>query len=88
MKNILESLGLSSHAKMSKLRTSYIINDVKFELDKYLNKHDYIPEFIEIEANSIDIIHEYAKLLGFNVEEYKPWSTLDLINYYSKKKLT
>jgi len=88
MKHILEFLGLSMHAKMSKLRTSYVLDDVKFEFDKYLDEYDYIPEFLEIEANSIDTLHTYAKLLGFNIEECKPWSTLDLINYYSKKKIT
>ena len=85
MKNILESLGLSVHAQMSKLRTSYVLNNVKFEFDKYLDEYDYIPEFLEIEANSIDTLYKYAKLLGFNIEECKPWSTLDLIKYYSKK---
>jgi adenylate cyclase class 2 len=86
MKNILESLGLSLHAQMKKTRTSYVLNDVKFEFDKYLDEYDYIPEFLEIEAKNIDILYKHAKLLGFTNEECKPWSTLDLINYYSEKQ--
>ncbi|WP_455278173.1 class IV adenylate cyclase [[Eubacterium] cellulosolvens] len=85
MKDILESLGLSLHARMKKLRTSFVVNDVKFEFDKYLDEYNYIPEFLEIEANNIDILYEHTKLLGFTNEECKPWSTLDLINYYSEK---
>ena len=86
MKKILESLGLSVQAQMSKLRTSYVFNNVKFEIDKYLDNYNYIPEFLEIEANSIDNILKYARMLGFNIEDCKAWSTLDLINYYSTKK--
>ncbi len=86
-KHILESIGLFVYAKTRKFRTSYELDEVKFEIDNYLDEYDYIPEFLEIEANSIDILHKYAKLLGFNIEECKPWSTLDLINYYSKKKI-
>ena len=88
MKNILESLGFSLYEQMIKLRTSYVLNGVNFEFDKYLDEYDYIPEFLEIEANSIDTLHKHAKLLGFNIEECKPWSTFDLIHYYSKNNLT
>lgn len=86
-KHILKSIGLFMYTKTRKFRISYKLDEVKFEIDNYLDEYDYIPEFLEIEANSIDILHKYAKLLGFTVEECKPWSTLDLINYYSKKKI-
>jgi adenylate cyclase class 2 len=85
-KHILESIGLFVHAKMRKIRTSYIIYDTKFEFDKYLDEYDHIPEFLEIEAKSIEDIYKYVKLLGYEHDKCKAWSTYELIKYYSNKK--
>jgi adenylate cyclase class 2 len=85
-RNILESIGLFVHAKMRKIRTSYKIDDTKFEFDKYLDEYDHIPEFLEIEAKNIEDIYKYAKLLGYGHDKCTAWSTLELINYYSNKK--
>ena len=46
----------------------------------------YIPEFLEIEAKSTDLIYKYAKILGFNSKDCLPWSTEDLIHHYFKLK--
>ncbi len=86
MKKILESLGLSAHARMRKHRTSYVLDGARFEFDKYLDEYDYIPEFLEIEAKNVNIIHKCARLLGYEIKECRPWSTTDLINHYSRKK--
>jgi len=85
MKKILENLGLSVIENMRKHRTSYILNRARFDIDCYLDDFGYIPEFIEIEAENTDMIYKYAKLLGFNPEKCLPWSTSDVIKYYSRK---
>jgi len=85
LKKILESLGLSVTDNMQKHRVSYRLGRSHFDLDKYEREYGHIPEFLEIEAENIDVIHKYAKLLGFTLEDCLPWSTEDLVNSYSKK---
>jgi adenylate cyclase class 2 len=86
MKNILEFLGLSVTESMRKHRVSYTMDQARFDMDKYEGKYSYIPEFLEIEAQSAQSIHKYAGLLGFSSKECLPWSTQDLINYYYSRK--
>ncbi len=86
MKKILESLGLSATESMRKHRTSYKLSDARFVMDRYEGKYDFIPEFLEIESNNVELIHKYAGLLGYGISDCLPWSTADLINHYSKKK--
>jgi len=86
MKKILESIGLSITESMKKHRVSYTIDHTRFDIDCYVGDYEYIPEFMEIEAENTDLIHKYAALLGFKAEECMPWSTEELIRYYSFKK--
>ena len=85
-KVILESLGLSTVESMQKHRTSYQLKGVRFDIDQYMGKYSYIPTFIEIEAENIELIHRYAELLGFKAKDCLPWSVKELINHYSSKK--
>jgi predicted adenylyl cyclase CyaB len=85
MKRILEFLGLSMTQSTQKHRASYRLDQVHFDLDRYEREYAHIPEFLEIEANDASTIHKYAKLLDFTVEDCLPWSTEDLVNYYSRK---
>jgi adenylate cyclase, class 2 len=86
MRKILENIGLSVTESMQKHRVSYTINHTRFDIDCYAGDYGYIPEFMEIEAENTDLIHKYAALLGFKVEDCLPWSTEELIRYYSLKK--
>jgi predicted adenylyl cyclase CyaB len=88
MKRILENLGLSIIDKTQKYRISYTLDDARFDFDRYLDDYEYIPEFLEIEARSNELIYKYAKLLGFKANDCLPWSTTDLIKHYSSRKLT
>jgi predicted adenylyl cyclase CyaB len=85
MKKILESLGLFTQRRMRKHRTSFLLDGARFDFDKYLDEYGYVPEFLEIEAKSIDAIHEYARLLGYKTKECRPWTTMDVIKHYSRK---
>jgi predicted adenylyl cyclase CyaB len=85
-KQILENLGLSVIESMQKHRVSYTLDQARFDIDRYAGNYGYIPEFLEIEAENIDLIHKYAGLLGFKTEDCLPWSTNELIQHYSFKK--
>ena len=86
MRKILENLGLKETESMQKHRTSYSLEGARFDIDHYFGAYGYIPDFMEIEAASIDQIHRYAGLLGFKAEDCLPWSTNDLVRHYSTKK--
>ncbi len=85
-KNILENLGLQVTENMQKHRVSYLLDNVRFDIDRHLDKYAFVPEFLEIEAENEDSIHRYAGLLGFKPEDCLPWSTNELISYYSSKR--
>ena len=83
---ILENLGLENVDSMLKHRVSYKLDTARFDMDRYLGKHDFIPELLEIEAENVEAIYKYADLLGFKPKDCLPWSTKDLIEHYSNKK--
>lgn len=86
MKKILECLGLWVVESMQKHRVSYSLERLHFDIDRYTGDYEYIPEFLEIEAESVDLIHEYAEILGYKAKDCLPWSTKDLIQNYSSRK--
>jgi adenylate cyclase, class 2 len=86
MKQILENIGLVAAEKMEKHRISYSLDDARFDIDLYLGDYGYIPEFMEIEAENTNLIQKYAALLGYSPDKCLPWSTNDIIQYYSSKK--
>jgi len=84
---ILESLGLISTLRMKKHRTSYKLKSgVEVDIDKYAGEYSHIPELLEIEGEDLETIYQHAKLLGFQPEDCKPWTTFELIESYSGKK--
>jgi predicted adenylyl cyclase CyaB len=88
MRLILESLGLVPIQEMEKHRISYATkNGVRIDLDKYAGKFSHIPDLMEIEGEDMATIRSHAKLLGFEPEDCKPWTTFELVDYYSRKKV-
>lgn len=84
MKIILESLGLRKTRQLLKHRTSYKLQNTRFDIDAYEGELDYIPTFLEIESDNTDSIYKYAKLLGVSPTECLPWSTEQVISHYLK----
>jgi len=82
MKEILESLGFSPWLEMKKHRTTYELEGLHFELDKYHGDYEFIPEFLEIEGTDIEAVYNYAGLLGFRREDCVPWDALQVAEYY------
>ena len=86
MRLILKSLGLLVTKELKKHRTSYALGGVHFDIDKYSGEYSHIPEFMEIEAEDAATVYKYAEILGFDADDCKPWTTNDLMNYYSEEK--
>ena len=86
MQQILECLGLKIIDDMPKNRLSYKLNVARFDIDQYLAPYDFVPTLLEIEADSVAAVHEYAKTLGFTPKDCLPWSTIEVIEYYRHKK--
>ena len=83
---ILESIGLVGFQRMKKHRITYALqNGVTADIDSYTGELSHIPDLMEIEAKDVATLRSYIKLLGFNPEDAKPWTTFDLVNYYSGK---
>lgn len=85
IQKILESLGLSSIETTQKHRISYQLETAHFDIDSYMGQYNFIPDFMEIEAENLQIIHKWAALLGFQSQACLPWSINDLVKYYSSK---
>jgi len=85
LKKILESLGLSETRNIQKHRTSYKLDQIRFDIDTHENELSHVPSYLEIEAENVELIYKYAELLGYSAKDCLPWSTEDVINYYSTK---
>lgn len=81
---ILQLAGLSVTQRMDKHRVSYKTADARFDIDNYKGEFDFIPPFMEIEASEA-AIEKYAKQLGYEKKQCLPWSTDELIAYYTGK---
>ncbi len=79
-KNILELLGFKLKYQLEKNRTSYVLKDVRFELDKPKEK---VPLFLEIEAKNRKIIEKYVKLLGYKMSQTKNFTYRDVLRHYN-----
>lgn len=82
MKKIIEALGMKTKYNHTKHRVSYLLGNVRFEIDTFKE----IPTFLEIEADSIKTLHIWAVKLGFSKKDLKPWSERDLMQHYGKEK--
>ena len=65
---------------MNKKRISYVLGDIRFEIDTY----EGIPTFLEIEAPSEEILEEMVLKLGFSMKDTKPWNGKKVWKHYGK----
>ncbi len=87
MRSILKYIGFSPWLEMKKHRTTYVLENVHFELDRYTEEFGFIPEFLEIEGPDIETVYSSASALGFSAEECKPWDAVQVAEYYSAGKI-
>ncbi|MBA4374046.1 MAG: hypothetical protein C0402_14440 [Thermodesulfovibrio sp.] len=84
MGSMLRALGLHIWLEMKKHRVSFELAGLHFEFDRYEDNYAYIPEFLEIEGPSLQVIHEYAGLLGFAPADCRPWDAVDIARHYAE----
>lgn len=81
-RRILNSLGLAESATVDKFRTSYQLDNVSVVIDRHVGGLSFIPEFLEIEAASVEEVHSVAARLGFRPDQLRPWGLPQVIEYY------
>ena len=65
MKKLFEAIGLENYAHQEKDRTSFVLKDWNFDLDKYPG----MPAYLEIEGKSHEHVQEAIKIL--NLENHR-----------------
>lgn len=83
-KLLLEKIGFQIWAKTNKTRISYKIDNTRFDFDKYHDKYEFIPEFLEIESDNFETIKEFSSKLGFQEKDLKSWTFKDLLQKYQR----
>lgn len=79
--SILEKAGLLPRFKLKKHRTSFKFDDAQIDIDTY----DIFPTFLEIEAESEEIINKYIELLELKDHKIGPFVLTDLEKIYNIK---
>jgi predicted adenylyl cyclase CyaB len=79
---VLSALGLEQVSRVEKQRTSYRLGDASIALDRHTGELCFIPEFLEIEADSVDGIRAIAAALGFGPDRLLPWGLPQVIEHY------
>jgi adenylate cyclase, class 2 len=80
MKKIFKEIGLFPLYEFKKHRTTYKLDRIHFEIDKYPD----IPVFLEIEAPDLEEIDEMVSKLGFSKEEVSSYSIKEVLEHYGK----
>jgi len=79
---ILEHSGFIKSKGRRKIRESYQLNNVKFDIDFNVG----IPAYLEIEAANEKIVEKYVKKLGFSMAEISNLSSGEVIKLYNEQK--
>lgn len=82
MKKILFFLGLEESLVIVKHRISFVLDDARFEFDKHLKNHAFIPEFLEIEAKDESAMNKYVDLLALTLDNGHPWGFFEVFQHY------
>lgn len=82
---IVEGLGYQPGLAMNKIRTQYRIGEAHLVIDQYVEAFAHIPEFVEIEAPNLALLHAVAAQVGFRPEQLLAWSASELIAHYADR---
>jgi predicted adenylyl cyclase CyaB len=83
-RRILAAIGLVESARVEKHRTAFRLGAATIAFDRHSGEHSFIPEFMEIEAPSVEAVRSAAAQLGFGVEALLPWGLPQLIEHYQR----
>jgi predicted adenylyl cyclase CyaB len=81
-RRVLVGLGLEETARVEKQRASYSLGGATIAIDRHVGELSFIPEFLEIEAGSVEEVRAVAARLGFAPEALRPWGLAQVIEYY------
>ncbi|HTW91007.1 MAG TPA: class IV adenylate cyclase [bacterium] len=81
-RKLLEAMGMIETSRVEKHRTSYRLGPATVVIDRYVGELSFIPEFVEVEAESVDAVRFVAAQLGFARTDLQPWGLAQLIEYY------
>lgn len=90
--SIFKEIWLKVISESTKRRVSYLLESnelwkVKLEFDEYSDLDGMrIPELLEIEAESWEVILKVAEILWFSGNDLKDWSAEELSKYYKKRQ--
>jgi adenylate cyclase class 2 len=84
-RRVLIGLGLGETARVEKRRTTYRLDGANIAIDHHLGEHSFIPEFLEIEAGSVEEVRAVAARLSFAPEALRPWGLPQVIEYYGAR---
>lgn len=76
---LLEAMDFIIKKRRIKHRTSYRLDGVRIEIDKYLEDLNFVPAYIEFEGKSVTDILLVAKKMGFEQNDCKPLTTSEII---------
>ena len=81
---IFKNIGLILSDTLDKTRDIYRRETPKIEIvfDKLHENHEDIPEYMEIEAETEELIHNLLSLLKIKKENIKPLNSHELIEYF------
>ncbi len=75
---VLEKYGMTKTREKKKHRVSYALDDMEFDIDSYEN----IPEFLEIEWPSGEVIQQWVEKLWLGEYEQLLWGSRKLFRKY------
>lgn len=80
---MLTALGYQETMRIRKTREEYSLEHAKVVIDKYHERLEHIPPFIEIEAQEEEKLFEVVAQLGYSETDCKPWNSNGVIAYYA-----
>ena len=81
---LLMAMGFTPTDETSKYRIVYEKEGIKFMLDKYQKRYDYIPLLLEIEGDNVNSVYSALSELGYSKEDAKPWTREQLFTHYKR----
>ena len=88
-RRILRGLGYEVWLEMEKRRRAYSIDSLPglhFALDRFVGDHAYVPEYLEVEAGTPELLHRGVELAGFSMAQTVPWNAFEVIEHYRRRR--
>jgi predicted adenylyl cyclase CyaB len=88
-RRILTGLGYDVWLEIEKHRLAYELGalpGVHFVFDRHVGKHGFVPEYLEVEAPSAELLREAIGVAGFAMDRTVPWNAFEVIEHYRKPR--